>query len=45
MDGLTFISEIIKALAWPTTIIVLVYLLKKPDGYTINLSGDWIGES
>lgn len=30
MDKLTFVSEIIKALAWPSTIIVLVYLLKKP---------------
>jgi len=30
MDGLTFISEIIKALAWPSTIITIVYLLKKP---------------
>lgn len=30
MDGLTFVSEIIKALAWPTTIIITVYLLKTP---------------
>jgi hypothetical protein len=30
MDGLTFVSEIIKALAWPSTIIVIIYLLKKP---------------
>lgn len=30
MDELTFISEIIKALAWPSTIIAIVYLLKKP---------------
>jgi hypothetical protein len=30
MDALTFISEIVKALAWPTAIVVLVSLLKKP---------------
>ncbi|MFM4721127.1 hypothetical protein [Aeromonas bivalvium] len=30
MDVLTFISEIIKAVAWPATAIVLVVLLRKP---------------
>lgn len=30
MDGLTFLSEIIKALVWPTAVIILVTLLKKP---------------
>lgn len=30
MDILTFITEIIKALAWPTAMIVLISLLKKP---------------
>ncbi len=30
MDELTFISEIIKALAWPTVTVAIVFLLKKP---------------
>ncbi|BBG89074.1 hypothetical protein [Aeromonas caviae] len=30
MDVLTFISELIKAVAWPATAIVLVVLLRKP---------------
>jgi hypothetical protein len=30
MDVLTFLSELIKAIAWPTTAIVLVVLLRKP---------------
>ncbi len=30
MDGLTFVSEVIKAPAWPSTLIAIVYLLKKP---------------
>jgi len=30
MDTLTFISELIKAVAWPMTAIVLVVLLRKP---------------
>jgi len=30
MDSLTFISELIKAVAWPVTAIVLVILLRKP---------------
>lgn len=30
MDALTFISELIKAVAWPVTAIVLVVLLRKP---------------
>lgn len=30
MDALTFISELIKAIAWPATAIVLVVLLRKP---------------
>lgn len=30
MDGFTFTSEIIKAVAWPTAVIALVFLLRKP---------------
>lgn len=30
MDGFTFISEIAKALAWPSAVIGLVFLLRKP---------------
>ncbi|NOQ76793.1 MAG: hypothetical protein GQ475_03165 [Methylococcaceae bacterium] len=30
MDALTFLSELIKAVAWPVTAIVLVLLLRKP---------------
>ncbi len=30
MDGYTFTTEIVKALAWPTSAIVLVFLLRKP---------------
>lgn len=30
MDILTFISEIIKALAWPLAIVALVFLLRRP---------------
>jgi hypothetical protein len=30
MDALTFLSELIKAVAWPVTAIVLVVLLRKP---------------
>lgn len=30
MDWLTFIAEIIKALAWPGAIVVLVLVLRKP---------------
>lgn len=30
MDGFTFTSELVKALAWPASVIVLVILLRKP---------------
>lgn len=30
MDGFTFISEIVKAIAWPSAVIGLVFLLRKP---------------
>jgi len=30
MDGFTFTSEIVKALAWPSAVIGLVFLLRKP---------------
>ena len=30
MDVLTFISEIIKALAWPLAVVTLVFLLRRP---------------
>jgi hypothetical protein len=30
MDGFTFTSEIVKALAWPSAVIVLAFLLRKP---------------
>ena len=30
MDGFTFITEILKALVWPITVITLVSLLRKP---------------
>ncbi|MBL4941904.1 MAG: hypothetical protein JKY81_09600 [Colwellia sp.] len=30
MDGFTFTTEIVKALAWPVSAIVLVFLLRKP---------------
>jgi hypothetical protein len=30
MDGFTFTSEIVKALAWPSALIGLIFLLRKP---------------
>lgn len=30
MDALTFISELVKSIAWPATTIILVLLLRKP---------------
>lgn len=30
MDGFTFTTELVKALAWPSSVIVLVFLLRKP---------------
>jgi hypothetical protein len=30
MDGFTFTTELIKALAWPSSVIILVFLLRKP---------------
>lgn len=30
MDGLTFVAEIVKSLAWPASAIILVILLRKP---------------
>ncbi|AZQ83860.1 hypothetical protein EKO29_07365 [Colwellia sp. Arc7-635] len=30
MDGFTFTTEIVKALAWPVSAITLVFLLRKP---------------
>lgn len=30
MDGLTFTSEVVKSLAWPVSVILLVFLLRKP---------------
>lgn len=30
MNALTFIVELVKALAWPTTIMILAWLLRKP---------------
>jgi hypothetical protein len=30
MDGFTFTTELVKALAWPLSVIVLVFLLRKP---------------
>lgn len=30
MDGFTFTSEVIKALAWPVSVTLLVFLLRKP---------------
>jgi lipopolysaccharide biosynthesis regulator YciM len=30
MDTLTFLSELIKSIAWPVTSIILVFLLRKP---------------
>jgi hypothetical protein len=37
MDALTFISEIIKSLAWPTALVALVIMLKKPIAQLIPL--------
>ncbi len=37
MDTLTFISEIIKSLAWPAAVVSLVVLLKKPITQLIPL--------
>lgn len=37
MDVLTFLSELIKALAWPVTAIVLVVLLRQPIAQLIPL--------
>src|SRR5690606_42060334 len=30
MDALTFLSEIIRSVAWPVTVVVLVVVLRKP---------------
>lgn len=30
MDGLTFVSEMIKAVAWPTAVVVVCLLLRRP---------------
>ncbi len=30
MDGLTFTAELIKALAWPVTILIILYVLRRP---------------
>ena len=30
MDGFTFTTELVKALAWPSSVIVLVFLLRRP---------------
>jgi hypothetical protein len=30
MDGFTFISELVKAVAWPSAGVILVTLLRKP---------------
>ncbi|OOE57993.1 hypothetical protein [Salinivibrio kushneri] len=30
MDALTFLSEIIRSLAWPVTVVVLVFVLRRP---------------
>jgi hypothetical protein len=37
MDGLTFIAELTKALAWPTAAVVAVVLLRGPVGKLIPL--------
>lgn len=37
MDALTFISEIIKSLAWPAAVVSLVIMLKKPIAQLIPL--------
>ncbi|MER3513447.1 MAG: hypothetical protein C4310_02805 [Chloroflexota bacterium] len=30
MDWLTFVTELIKALAWPITILIIIIVLRKP---------------
>ena len=37
MDALTFISEIIKSLAWPAAVVTLVLMLKKPISQLVPL--------
>lgn len=37
MDTLTFIAEAIKALAWPASSVLLVFMLRKPTGELIPL--------
>lgn len=37
MDALTFIAEIVKALAWPAMVLTLVFLLRKPIADLIPL--------
>lgn len=37
MDALTFIAEVIKALAWPASAVLLVFMLRKPVGELIPL--------
>lgn len=37
MDALTFISELVRSLAWPATSVVLVLLLRKPIAELIPL--------
>jgi len=46
MDWLTFIAEIVKALAWPCASIVIAFILRKPIAYLIARLrqlrwGDW----
>jgi hypothetical protein len=37
MDWLTFLAEVIKALAWPVTVVILLLLLRKPISDLIPL--------
>ncbi|MGZ9667751.1 hypothetical protein ACXX9E_16970 [Pseudomonas sp. GNP014] len=37
MDALTFVSEVIKSLAWPAAVVSLVIMLKKPIAQLIPL--------
>lgn len=37
MDALTFIAEVVKALAWPASVVALVFMMRKPVGELIPL--------
>lgn len=37
MDALTFIAEVVKALAWPASVVAFLFMMRKPVGELIPL--------